>query len=768
MMSTLHVSVTFRPLRLGLCVRAGNLEDFGLALRLTHCFWGGVFNPIIPFDDDGTGTRLIWLYACDALYSASDDEETVKFADSFPALKWPFYPDGLFIESAGTKEPHLLDMAQAVLKTDEYRRRNWLPADYRATVAEWEPSDSFANVFLATFGAFPEPEEVDRDYGAFIEERLSAERVQISPSDPVPADLVGTATPSVLARRHLRPKVFDWHRRPGLFVGAAGDFSDLVNFWNLRAAGYPLIFFDPSQPDRLRPLTDEYVKRIHATPTRPAEPPGIPVWSSNELDYDAIAETLGGGLSFSTISEATWNGLNVKPSLMAFDTSFTVASLEEGSRGPRATIALPAKPFLDHSEFFHQNVVISVGSVGTSLVSDGSTLTPPFVPDLNEYYGRELFFDWRRVRAEPEAVGVIERVTANHLSLTALEHEKVIARVFDACGFVARPSQPGRVATRLIQQMGGLQGCRVFKIRGVRQLIRQYAADDSFRKGEAEKVIGNFDEATQSMRFSEYEGLYLRHQGGSRLRPLDAFLDLIRNGVLRAGLRLKCPHCELQDWVSLDDVASQVACAFCATRFDVTEQLRDRDWFYRRSGLFGRSDPDEQKGSVPVTLVLQSLQLNFHDKVICFSTSLNLAEQGQRDTFCETDFVVVLRQMRRLRHAVVIGECKTGMEITEQDASNLGTVADRLGQIGVDPFVLFAKTSPFSPDEIERCKLAQAPYTERVIILTVEDLEVLNYHDRKDEMPNHCRFVHDARGLAERTTALHFGGARRTEAGWDT
>lgn len=45
----------------------------------------------------------------------------------------------------------------------------------------------------------------------------------------------------------------------------------------------------------------------------------------------------------------------------------------------------------------------------------------------------------------------------------------------------ARPSPAGLVSARLIDQMGGLEGCRVFKIAGVRSLIKKYNACREFR-----------------------------------------------------------------------------------------------------------------------------------------------------------------------------------------------------------------------------------------------------------------------------------------------
>src|SRR5208282_5403137 len=151
----------------------------------------------------------------------------------------------------------------------------------------------------------------------------------------------------------------------------------------------------------------------------------------------------------------------------------------------------------------------------------------------------------------------------------------------------AEPSKPGRVAARLIQQMGGNQGCRVFKIAGVRKLIENYGPLQSFTRSNAVQVIGQNDPATGKPSFVQYEGLYIEQRDSPKLKPENAFDYLLKRGVFHAGLNLRCANCELEFWLPLDGLASEVRCEYCGTTSHITAQLRDRDWAYRRSGLFG-------------------------------------------------------------------------------------------------------------------------------------------------------------------------------------
>ena len=51
---------------------------------------------------------------------------------------------------------------------------------------------------------------------------------------------------------------------------------------------------------------------------------------------------------------------------------------------------------------------------------------------------------------------------------------------------------------------------------------------------------------------------------------------------------------------------------------------------------------------------------------------------------------------------VVIGECKTNGEMSEDEITRLLTIVEKLSGIGVKPFIVFSKAgSPFTTQELE-------------------------------------------------------------------
>jgi hypothetical protein len=172
-------------------------------------------------------------------------------------------------------------------------------------------------------------------------------------------------------------------------------------------------------------------------------------------------------------------------------------------------------------------------------------------------------------------------------------------------------------------------------------------------------------------------------------------------GVFRVGLEFKCPNCELPSWIHLDDVHTKSSCSYCDHTYDVTPQLKDRDWRYRRSGIFGRDD--NQLGGVPVALTLQQLDTSLHDRLIMYSPAINFRSAGADIEPCESDFVAVVSGTLGVSESpvqILIGEAKTGKPIDAQDVRKLKKLAAAIPKHLEQCFILFSKTEAFTPDEV--------------------------------------------------------------------
>lgn len=727
-MTSLSVRVRYRPVRIGFCVRPDSWDDLEAAIRLSLCLWGGRANPIVVAGDHADD--LIQAFHIDCLH-APDVSELQTFAHKFAFLPWPGFEKGLF-DNAG--EPNFLDISHPVTELHEAHRNRRALTDLPEQYAfyHWQEDDPLRYLLLTTFGGYPVANSLHRDYGEFFKRTLQPGTIELKPEDPVPAQGLSMITPLEISRYRL-----EWDRLPthdatyGLYVGEANNFQDVVNYWNLRAAEIELVFFDPTHADRLSLLRDAQVKWIQSLPkagNRHEEELGdtISVWASDISEAEPLlADTIHTLLH--PVSPNLWRTSSIKPPLLHFGSKSVLANVTEDEPHATYSFQLPDKPFDDDVEFHNQQMAVSVRPPFSYDSNADSTFFTPFLPELNQLYGRSAFRP-ACIRVEERGLAAIIGMTESNLSISSIGTQKLFAELFNIFGFRAEPSLPGRIATRLLRQLGGIQGCRVLKVRGVRRLINNYGPLEPFTKGAALQLIGDVQDGRPN--FSDFEGLFIEPRDSEKLTPEQTFNFLADHGVFRVGLNLRCPSCELEFWVTLDDAATLIECEYCGKEFSTLRQLHDRDWLYRRSGLFGKDD--HQEGSIPVALTLQQLDtvLGASTKTL-FVTAQKLTPLGTEGNSCEIDFAGIVQRGGQLQ--IVFGECKSGglkNEITEQDVRNLAALADAFPAEKVEPFIVFSKTGSFSPAEVERCKRAQGNWGRRVILLSDRELEPYYVYER--------------------------------------
>jgi hypothetical protein len=66
-------------------------------------------------------------------------------------------------------------------------------------------------------------------------------------------------------------------------------------------------------------------------------------------------------------------------------------------------------------------------------------------------------------------------------------------KLFDPAGLTAAPSSGGLIARQLISRVGGVQGGRVFKIPGVRRLLKTHGPAAAVTMRAALQMIGERD-----------------------------------------------------------------------------------------------------------------------------------------------------------------------------------------------------------------------------------------------------------------------------------
>src|SRR5438876_10273435 len=115
-MESVRVDISYRPLRIAWAIRAGDMDAFRTAARLSFALWGGRFNPIIIVDHPDEAESAIDVFRVDVILPIGDSEEVKAFVKHFPYLIKPFHHDSVFIgDGEGGARSQILDIHNALV-----------------------------------------------------------------------------------------------------------------------------------------------------------------------------------------------------------------------------------------------------------------------------------------------------------------------------------------------------------------------------------------------------------------------------------------------------------------------------------------------------------------------------------------------------------------------------------------------------------------------------------------------------------------------------
>jgi len=722
-MGTTTFYLNYRPVRIGFLVRNGNTEDLIEAASLNTILWGGIFNPIIPVSYENKSTdQLIDLFSVDALYAVAESDPIKEVLKRHDFLRCPHNFENVIYSLEGDKaHTRYVDIINLILVIWD-KEFKFAPQDYKSncTFIRWDNEDAFSTLYTLLFGSYKMPFE---GFASHFIKGLKAKELAISKGDNIEASLTKTVSPIDFTRERLM-SYRDSISEGGIYVGDEKNFDDLLNFWNIRAAGDTIIFFPVNNNSRWHNYASEFLKRIDERPDRyPNAPDMISFYCKGDETrvYEEVKKIMS---MFATRKDkviSPCDGLNVWPSEVRYDSKSVLANVDEKFNRPAISFSFPEKTFIDYEDvdMRYQLLALSINPLSGYDYS-GYTLNPPYIRSLNEYYSREIATDPFALRVEKGGISIIINAKDESTTLYPLSHDRLIKKIFEYSDVKASLSQPGLLAQRIIEKLGGLGSMNPFRIRGVRELVDSLRSTDTITRGDAGKLI--YGDGS----FKKYEHMYLEKRDKALLDPQDVFNFLLKKDIFRAGLELQCTSCNLKSWLSLKDVDNNWQCDFCGNNNLTSVQLQHRgDWKFRKSGLFSKDN--NQEGAIPVLLTLHlfanRLRSGLENSIFTYSMELS-----SNNIKAEADFILLNRTSMRREGAPEIGiaECKSaGGEITEQDIKNFKAIREILKKKGIKCFFIFSKTADeFRENEISMFKELAKVHIP-IILLTNKELESL-------------------------------------------
>ncbi|MBU1143659.1 MAG: hypothetical protein KKH92_08460 [Firmicutes bacterium] len=226
-------------------------------------------------------------------------------------------------------------------------------------------------------------------------------------------------------------------------------------------------------------------------------------------------------------------------------------------------------------------------------------------------------------------------------------------------GWSLEISTPGKLARNLYMKLDGFS-----RIMANEKTVRLL---EHLNGGRVNKNLKIDDRAISSeLRTAEIGQLH-NVLGESR------FNYFLEHGAFQLGCEVQCPHCDRRSWHDLNSLHDIITCQKCSEAFDANKTLSDSRWKYKTAGAFSVSSYGEGSFSV---LITTSFLNDRHLPGVTFSPVFSFkAEKGNKKL--ESDFGGFIRESSYgdVYIAPVFGECKSYNEFKDADFRKMKSIA---------------------------------------------------------------------------------------------
>lgn len=646
--------------------------------RINTVLWGGIYNFIIP-----VFKKTPQRYRERFLKAPSAGEIVNGLIDAFEPDFLVETKSGL---ATGMKFPaeRIISMEQLISRGEEGRSiygidiRSICAALYHDAfrfvqrhppkVVIPHPSDKrFELLFAAMFGDFPTNDKL-ADCAGDYKAALDAKDETIAPIEFTRVFQPQYLFPLRVGRHDLSTRRLGWPVDPVLFYMDELSNFDLIEFWNLRAIGWPIHPLPCSLAEEMKEYCEQFITDVY----KPFPPPSNAYQSASFLcSRSCKFEQMQAFVA--SLKRSSDYAVTIDPRVPRI--------WEEWGRA-----ADHAEPQLVTHAIKEVDAVVGVDSLHLRTVlpdflesDDCSGQEHACTNVLESIPGGAAVIPWKNV----DLRGLIWRFGDNRIwsgregiVTTASEYTtsrylrtpspmNVFRSFAEGQNFTFSLSSSGRVCEQIIASLGGLQWIRLIANEGILKLL------DKLAHGALEIEVSEDDSnkkrrvRTASAPYPTVQEILMRANDNNQGVAANHLNTLIRRNVLKLGMRLRCTECTQKNWYSLEALSSVLKCPHCMQEFSLVVDSPPRDdWAYRVLGPFAVEG--FALGSYCVAAALQYLA----EEVATASTWVPSFTMSRADVNCEADFGMFLRPTRFSYFRgplLVFGECKTFGDFEERD-----------------------------------------------------------------------------------------------------
>ena len=667
------LDLKLRPIRIGFLVNPTDKLGVRKAIQLNSLLWGGMFNPLIPCyqklpmnweefkSKKITANKVIEGYIegfdPDFLVSVNGvSTENIVF-DSKLIVDYDEIISGFDEDMAPTFGAGIFEVIKQ-FKHDELRfiRRN----DFIFLKPKLTNNH---NLFLSSFFG---------DLGNY-EELLYADYLgdlSILESDVGIGNYWNYFSHEyIYARRigaiYLGQRLSD----PVIFYMDATKTLDVIDYWNLRAAGWDVypVAIQSEHEESIRELCQDIIEQAyrpyrynksifhHARIIKSRNTTEKGMMRFHEtLRLKAIEPNKGPKVSLQRWYPRIWDEWARQNTEEIITPAYSKEKEIELQKGQNEFSLKTVDPDFD---LFHVKSGASRFAMEVnSSIYGSSELLAGVIPSggeiLSRTIGKYSMREWRISRYGPVYLSSHTKCTVHYEIPRA---EPVMLAWFKERGWKVDISPSGKIAKQMIKQLGGPRGIVQLREEQLIKLLQELSNNGFINEQEFKARISKITKS-DDVRIGKNE--YIKR--------------LLEKEIFQLGIDLQCPICSQRSWFSLGQIDINVRCSRCLSEYKVQSiESSNKKWAYRSFGTFGL--PQQAGGAYGVLLTLYFLIRDSHERATAL-LSFTAEKNGKK---IEVDLCIFTERefIDKPPRQLVFSECKTYNKFEKKDIERMRTLA---------------------------------------------------------------------------------------------
>lgn len=593
-----------RPIRVAFLVNPSKRADVLLAIKLSSMLWGGISNPIVPC----YGGRLpkIWSREkfirpdkpraiTDGYLEGFDPDVVVPISTEMDGKytvgnRDVVSPSEMMDDISKSGRPGVgigaFELVRHMADTDfKFIRKNPISV----ILPKFERSHE---LFLSSlFGAWPAEVAslIKAHFGSMLD--ISEPKCSVRSFHPL-------LDPKYLFPRRIGTLEIKYRPRGAkIYCLDATNTLDILDFWNLRAAGFyvvpaPMQAFDSPE---FRVWIKEFVELSYPSDAeekhRFVETTFLVGRSLEERDVTTFTSSLNID-SWSSRNHPKfviqrwyprlwdrWARENTDEKPEPFYSGERDTPLDDSKSGADVRAYEPpfecwgaSKRFARYTNEINYKVYESIKPLAEVLPEGSKNLAK-----------RISFGSLSRLRLSTTGPVYLVRSYDQRIHFTIPEAESFMLEWLKAEGWKVDISSPGLLANQMLLRLKGKFGVHAIASEGLLRLLDKHASEkldpDVPGSVRSPKWITEKELTVQLDRILKLENRLMER---SRLLHL-----LLEKDVLRLGLELHCPTCARWLWKSTEHLSEEVECENCLSKFSIAlAPKNEREWSYKPVGPF--------------------------------------------------------------------------------------------------------------------------------------------------------------------------------------